>query len=225
MKKVIVFFLLLLPFNQFAQQIKPIQDFGVWTSLQLTKQWTDNLSFNSSTNFRLFNNASKLDKIIVELGGGYKLNKQFKLGVNMRNSYNKSRSGKIRNNNRFDLSLRYKKKLSKSFKLYYQLKFQQNFIDLLNSYTSQGYYTTTFRNKLLLKFKMSEKNKTYFSSELFRLSVPAKPAYFSNIRFLLGNKKRFKKTTFDLSFGYERELNSEAPLSFFFTRLIFSLNL
>ena len=225
MKRIILILFIPLSIMLHAQEIKTVQDFGVWTGYQLNKEKTDKLSWRIKNELRLFNNAASIDNLFFEYGLKYKLDTHFKMGINLRHSFKFSRAGAFDNNDRIDFNMYYKRELSKPLKFYYRLKFQQTFIDLFNTYTSHGYYKTAYRNKVLLKYKVNKKHRASISSELFRLAVPAKPAYFSKMRFVIGDKIKLNKNALNLALGIERELGTDNPLTFYYTRIVYGFNL
>jgi len=221
----IIILYLLLSSNLFSQQIKIVRDFGVWGGVNIEKELSKDFEINLEQQLRYYTNATKFDDYIIDFGGRYKMNKNFKLGANLRYTYNAKKWKKTENNYRYNLDLNYKAKISTKLKLYYRLRYQQEFINFsLESRTTNIYYSE-IRNKIKIKYNLHKKNKLYVSGELFRLIETFKEPYFNKIRFGVGDEIKTKIGNFNCSFGYEQEMNANYPLSFFFLKIIYTIKL
>lgn len=125
MKKLIVILLyLLFSINLFSQQIKVVRDFGFRGGITIEKDLCESFEFNIEQQIRLFSNATKFDDYIIDFGGKYKLNKNFKLGSNLRYTYNRKRTKDAENNYRYNFDLLYKSKFLPKLNLTYRLRYQ-----------------------------------------------------------------------------------------------------
>ena len=71
-------------------------------------------------------------------------------------------------------------------------------------------------------FNQSKKSKFYTSAELFRLIENFREPYFNKICFNIGKETKLKIGNLDYSIGFEQELYSDFPYSFFYFKTIYS---
>ncbi len=226
MKKANITLLLLIFCNTlFSQQIKVVRDIGFWGGINLEKELSDDIEINFEQQIRMYNNVSKVDDYFFDLGAKYKINKNFGLGANVRFTHNEKRWREADNEYRYNLDLRYKGKLASKLKLHYRIRYQQEFVDLLFKYKTTKNYHSSVRNKIELEYKANEKNEFYISGELFRLIESYKAPYFNKIRYFIGDKFKSKIGTFNCSLGYEQEINTNYPTSFYFFKTVYTLKL
>ena len=221
----IIILYLLLSSSLFSQQIKVMRDFGVWGGINIEKKLCTNFEINLEQQLRYYSNATKFDDYIIDFGSKYRMNENFKLGANFRYTYNARRWKETENNYRYNFDLHYKGNISKKIKLYYRLRYQQEFVNLFSEYQSTNIHYSAIRNKIKVQYSVSKMNKLYISGELYRLIETFKEPYFNIIRFHLGDNIKTKIGSFNCSFGYAQEINTNAPLSFFFLKTIYTLKL
>jgi hypothetical protein len=224
-KTIIIVFCLLLSKTHFSQQIKVTNDIGAWATANIKKKIAKNFVINLEQQLRFYENAVKFDDYIIDFGGKYKMNKNFKLGVNLRYTYNAKRSAESDNNYRYNLDLNYKGNVSKKLNFSYRLRYQQEFVNLLSEYKKTNVHYSGVRNKVKIKYDINKKNRIYVSGELFRLIETFKDPYFNKVRFYLGDEIKTKIGDFNCSIGYEQEINIDYPLSFFFLKISYGLKL
>lgn len=226
MKKVNIIVLLLIFSNTlFSQQIKVVRDIGLWGGINIKKELSEDFEINLEQQIRIYTNVSEFDDYIVDLGGKYKMNKNFKLGTNLRYTYNAKKWKDAENNYRYNLDLNYNGKLTTKLKLHYRFRYQQEFVNLLSEFNTTNINYSDVRNKIQIELKVNTKNEIYVSGELFRLRQLHREPYFNKMRFYVGDKLKTKIGKFNYSLGYEQELNANSPASFFFFKTIFTLKL
>ena len=159
----------------------------------------------------------------TDLGAEYRINKQFKLGAQIRYSYDRKKELDLTHDLRYSVDFKYRLKITKELKLDYRLRYQNKYIDLFE-FVDEHKQKAHLRHRLELGYKI--KNATvYASTELFREYVYFKKPAYNNLRFMLGTD--FKTTYGKLGFalGYEYELNDPYPFEFFFLKLSYTLKL
>ena len=208
-----------------SQQVKVTRDIGAWGGVNIEKTISKEFKINLEQQLRLHTNATKFDDYIIDFGGKYTLNKNFKLGANLRYTYNAKRLQDSENNYRYNLDLKFKSKLITDLKLHYRLRYQHEYVNLFSEYQPTNNNYSGVRNKVLIQYAANKQNEVFFSVELFRLIQTFRKPYFNKIRFYIGDNVKSERGRFNYSLGYEQELNSIDPLSFFFLKTIYTLKL
>lgn len=226
MKKAILILLSIIISNTlYSQVVKVTKDFGAWGGLNIKKELSGDFEINLEQQIRLYTNASRFDDYIIDFGGKYRMNRNFRLGANLRYTYNAMRWKDAENNYRYNLDLNYKSRISKKLELYYRLRYQKEFVNLFRAYEATNIYYSGVRNRIKLKYGINQKNRIYVSGELFRLMEVYREPYFNMIRLYLGDEIQTKAGDFNCSFGYEQEINTSYPLHFFFLKAIYTIEL
>lgn len=226
MKRLIFIILcLLFSINLFSQQIKVVRDFGVRGGVTIEKDLCKSFEFNIEQQLRLFSNATKFDDYIIDFGGKYKLNKNFKLGSNLRYTYNQNRTKDAENNYRYNFDLLYKNKFLLKLYLTYRLRYQHEYVNLSFRDHSENIKYSGIRNKVEVQYSVTHQHEIFLSGELFRLIQTYREPYFNKLRFYVGDEVKTKFGRQKYSFGYEQELNDKPTLSFFFIEAIYLLKL
>jgi len=208
-----------------SQQVKVTRDVGFWGGVNIEKTISKEFKINLEQQVRLYTNATKFDEYIIDFGGKYTINKKFKLGADLRYSYDAKRWEDPENNFRYNLDLKFKQKLISKFKMYYRLRYQHEYNNLLSEDLSSNLSKSGIRNKVKIQYAANKKNELYFSVELFKLIQIFREPYFNKIRFYIGDNVNSERGRFNYSLGYEQEINTNDPLSFFFLKTIYTLKL
>lgn len=208
----------------FSQEVKVVRDFGAWIGFNVEKEMSKKIEVNLEQQVRYYKNATKFDDYIVDLGVKYKMNKNFKLGTNFRYSYNAKRWKDAENDYRYNLDLLYSGKIFSKFNFYYRLRYQHEYVNFFEKPSSNIHYSG-IRNKLKLRYTVNKKNKLYVSCELFRLMEPFKDPYFNMLRLNLGDEIKTNIGNLNCSIGYEKEINTNYPLSFLFIETVYTIKL
>lgn len=226
MKKSFIILIYLLVSNTlFSQQVKYTRDFGFWGGINVKKKLYKDFEINLEQQLRFYSDAKKFDDYLIDICGKYKMNKNFKLGSNFRYTYNAKRWKEPENNYRYNFALFYRGDIYSRLTFHYRLSYQHEYENLFSEYESTNANHSQIRNRAKVKFKIDKKHRGYFSTELFRRREIFREPYFNNIRFYLGDEINYKSGEFSVSFGYEQEINSTYPLSFFFLKTIYTLKL
>jgi long-subunit fatty acid transport protein len=211
------FLLLLISNSVWCQEIKKTRDIGLWAGIganfDLNKKW--NAFLNQEV--RSFDNGIKLQKSISDIGVTYQINKQFKLGAGLRYSYDRKKDYTFTNDIRYNVDFKFKYKLIKHLSLRYRLRFQHNYINLF-TFTPDIEEKSNLRNRIRLQYTLKQ-HAIYFGVELFREFVVYKKPAFNNLRLDIGDRVKTRFGEFKYGLAYERELNEEHPLNFFFLKL------
>lgn len=226
MKKILIIVLVLLNNTLYAQQVKVIRDFGVWFGLIYEKKISKDFDLNLEQQIRTFKNSSLLDDSFSDLGLQYSINKHFDLATNVRYIYDAKRVKEPENNFRYNFDIEYKKTIRPRLNFRYRLRYQKEYVDLFSGFFApapQKIYSLSVRNKVRLIFKYNRTNRFFFSSEIFRLSELFREPYFNKARFFIGDKINSKIGRFDLAIGFEQEIGTEYPSSFFLIKTIYRI--
>ena len=224
-RPVIILLFLFISNTLFSQQIKVTRDFGIWGGVNIEKEISKKIEVNLEQQLRFYSNATQFDDYIIDFGSKYKINKKFKLGANIRYTYNAKRWKEAENNYRYNLDLLYKGKLSNKVSIRYRLRYQKEYVNLLSEYKRTNIHSSSIRNQIKVQYKADEMNKLFISAELYRLIETFKEPYFNLIRFHLGDNIKTRIGEFNCSVGYAQEINTSYPLSFFFLKTIYTLKL
>lgn len=224
-ESLLIFMFSILSYTMLSQQVKVTRDVGAWAGVSIEKKLGKDFEFRLDQQLRFYTNATKLDDYFVDLGGKYKINKNFRLGANIRFTYDQKRWKASQRNYRYNFDIVYRVFPTKKFSANYRLRYQREYVNLLSEDQSASSYSAAIRNGVKLKYALNKEHKVYVSGELFRRFESFRNPYFNKVRLLLGDEIQTKIGVLDVSFGYEQETNTEYPLSFFFGRVIYSLNL
>ncbi|MGK0280447.1 MAG: hypothetical protein ACI9RU_003230 [Litorivivens sp.] len=208
-----------------SQQLKVTRDIGAWAGVSVEKKLFKDFEIRLDQQLRLYTNATELDDYFIDLGGKYKINKNFKLGANFRFTYDQKRRKASERNYRYNFDINYRIAVVKKLAVSYRLRYQREYVNLLSEDQSTSGYSAAIRNRLKLKYELNKNHRIYVSGELFRRFESFRDPYFNKMRLFLGDEIRTEIGEFDVSLGYELETNATYPLSFFFVRVIYSLGL
>ena len=192
----------------------------MWFGVNVEKRLSKGLKLTISPEVRFHRDISKVEKSLLDLSLKYKINKNFRISGGLRYEYDMSDLFDKKNHLRYNLDFIYRQKMSKVVRMDYRLRYQKKYKDrFVGNQADHLINTVSYRNKLKVKYSYNKKNKLYFSAELFKTSKVHQPAYFSDIRVVVGDCLKTKIGTFDLSFGYQKEFKSDYPLSLYFGRI------
>ena len=224
MKKIFLFLLGVSFVTQsLSQEVVVLRDFGFWGGVSLEKKIKKDYTFKLDQQIRLNKDASTFDDYLAELEAEYKINKHFELGTHARYIYNQTRKGNKEENLRYGFEITYKNKLSEDLKFYYRLRFQKGEKDFQSSRTLD--YSSAFRHMVKFKYTKLKRVIPYTSMELFRVSRRFEDPEFHKWRIFIGSELKNKLGEIDIAMGYERELQTQYPFSFLFTKLIYTFKL
>ena len=223
LSKITVLILVLCSNFAIGQEIKTTRDIGLWTSLGIDYKFNKKWQASAEQQIRTFNNALKIKKSITDFGLDYKINKQFKLGSGLRYAYNREKDNLFSHNIRYNLDFKYKRKLSKKADLQYRFRFQSNFEGPFTGF-SDFRQTGKLRDRLKLAYEVGN-HSLYFGTELFREDIYYRKSRFIGLRLFIGDEIETSSGGLNYGFGYERELNQEYPLNYFFARVNYTFKM
>ena len=220
--RLLTIFILLISFNLFSQEVKKVNDIGLWTGVGVDYKLNKSYSVSFLQEIRLYESFKEIDKIISDVGIDYKINKEFGLGANIR-YYMEDKDGEpFAHDLRYNLDFKFKKKLSDAMNFKYRLRYQDVYESLFNEVPED--IVTTFRNKISVDYSLN-KHVIYFGAEIFRKRIVYKKPYFNKFRLELGDEIETKLGDFDCAIAYESELGETYPLQFFFLRVNYTFKL
>ncbi|XOV66641.1 MAG: DUF2490 domain-containing protein [Fluviicola sp.] len=213
--------LLLLVFPQAqAQDSTTVQDFELWTGVNLKKNVLDDkMRLGLSQEFRFEDNATSINNFFTEAELGYKFFKGFRVDVGYRFIRNNRNSG-YRSEGRFFSDINYKHKLDR-FKLGYRFRFQNQ--STLGASATDDDIVNKYRFRFKLDYNIRNwKFDPYFSSEIFIAQTTNRINYIPTITEEEARVSGFEKyrltigTSYDITkkmnigafYRYERELGS-----------------
>jgi hypothetical protein len=202
-----------------AQERVTVRDMGIWTGIGIEHDFRESYELSFNQEVRLYDNSTKVDEILSEIGLRYEIDKNFRIGADLRYMHNRRNDNSFSNDLRYNLDLRFKAEIIDRLRIRYRLRYQQLFgnfftLDRDNTYRTE----TNFRNKLQFDYSFKY-HQIYIASDLFREyefnTVPS----FKKLRICIGDKIDYKNGEINLTFAYERDLRKVHPLHFFFIKL------
>lgn len=224
-KRVILFFFLFISSFVFSQELKTVEDVGVWAGLRIDKKLSDHIKVSFEQQIRTFQDAKKLDDYLADFRLKYKINKHFYLAANIRYVYDKKRWKEKEEYFRYNFDLGIKKKVTDSWMISYRFRLQKGFKDVFTESVYTKKFSSVARNKIKIIYQLSKIHQLYTSAEIFKKIDNAKKSGFDKYRVYLGDEIHTGIGDFDCSIGMEKELNQEFPLSFFFLKMIYIIEL
>jgi hypothetical protein len=200
--------------NTFAY--KPVYpDFGLWNTLNLSYKYNNKVSFMFTQEWRLRENASRLNLFYTNLGIQYTIAKGFKTAFIYRHIDKYLHEGtyfSFRNRLMWDLSYKYN---FKQFSISYRHRAQAEWMDF---YTSDlGKIPQLFsRNKFEFNYNVNKKWSPYITTEFrIQLTDPRNNADDDNIsrnRTIVGVDYTHNKIySYGAYFLYQQEFNTVTP--------------
>ena len=211
--------LLLLSTPTIAQDSTTVQDFELWTGVNLKKSFLDDkMQFGLTQEFRFEDNATSINNFFTEAELGYKFFKGFRVDLGYRFVRNNRNSG-YRSEGRFFSDINYKHKFNR-FKLGYRFRFQNQ--SALGRDATDDDIVNKFRLRFKLKYNIRNwKFDPYFAAEGFFTQTTNRINYiptiteeervsgFEKYRLTLGTSYDItKKINVGAFYRYERELGS-----------------
>jgi hypothetical protein len=173
------FFIALLCYNSFAQNIK---DAGLWATFSVQKEITKKISLTLDQEMRLRENFQRLNLFYTNIGIDYKLNKNIKISPSYRFTQKKQLEPGFSYRHRFSLDVTAKKKLS-AITLSERVRYQTEVQDYYSS--RKGKLLEHYlRFKTDIKYTAPEKITPYFSCEFrYQITAPRGNEPLSNYGF------------------------------------------
>lgn len=211
----------ILPSSLISQEVKVVRDFNLWTGIELEKAITKNFTATLEQEIRFKNNASMINNYFTQAGIEYQINKNFSLGGKYRFIRNLKQNKSFENRSRYCFDLRYKGKI-RNISFRYRMRYQKEVesLDLLDQAIP---YEKYFRNKVEIRYTRLMDLTPYISAEIFELFQLQEYPEFNQARIMAGVKYTPGRIgSFDLEWGFDRELNSYLPYTFYITKINYS---
>ncbi len=201
-----------------------VNDAGLWTSIKVETKVVRDLTASIVHEFRFYENITELGTYYTEAGLDYKINKHFQVEVNYRFSQKRKVENYYSIRHRFNIDLKYNKKL-KPFEFKYKIRFQDQYEDIGRS-KDGGVAEYYLRNKLSLQWDLKKAYTPYVSVELYSpLNYPRFYA-FDNIRATAGIEYAFTKHhKIDLYYMIHKEVNVSQPFTYYVIGIGYSYKL
>ncbi len=219
MLRLIFLLFIIFSFHAYPQEIKITRDLAMWTELELEKSLFNKFDVNIRQELRMCHTISRIDDYIADIGIRYSIDKHFRIGVNGRYTCNLKRVGNFENNFRYNLDFCYLTNKIRSFRLYYRLRYQKEYIDPFTYKPNQHEYHSAVRNQIEVKYFFNNSCLLFSSAELFRQIDVFKEPEFNKWRFFIGHQYNFHYGNVHLALGMEREINTRYPCSMYIVKL------
>lgn len=202
-----------------AQDSTTVQDFELWTGVNLKKSFLDNkMRLGVSQEFRFEDNATSINNFFTEAELGYKFFKGFRVDVGYRFVRNNRNSG-YRSEGRFFSDVNYKHKMDR-LKFGYRFRFQNQ--NVLGADAIDDDVINKYRFRFKAEYNIPNwKFDPYFSGELFFSQTTNRINYvptiteeervsgFEKYRLTVGTSYDvMKKINVGAFYRYEREVGS-----------------
>lgn len=191
-----------------ANSQSQVNDAGLWVSGSLSARVSKKLEVSVAPEFRLKENLTELQSVFTDLGGQYKVTKQFFVNFTQRISA-RANDNFFEMRNRSQLGMGYKFEIN-NFDLVLQTRYQA----LINSARSETDpdLKSTVRSKVQLKYNGVKKYQFTASYELFHNAGLYGGMEWENWRASLQIERKYEKINF-FTLGYiiQRDLSSRVP--------------
>ena len=202
------------------------KDLWQWTTLSIDKKITPKTSVIFDEEFRLFENASRINLFHTNIGVSHKINSYFKVALVYRWIGKSQRDGTYSSRHRIYADASFKYKISPVI-FTYRARFQSQVRDV-NSSDEGTVPENYWRSKFDLKFDLNRAYKPYIAAE-YRYQ-------FNNNRLMEANNSfdrgRYyigcdyeinKKNSFGLYYMIQREFNVNDPETDFVIGIVYEL--
>lgn len=202
----------------FGQEIKVIRDFKLWSGVELEKSVGKNWKFMLEEEVRLQKNATEAGSILTEAGVEYTVDKNISLEAVWRYTRNRKKNNAFENRSRYAFDLNYEGEL-RALALHARLRYQKE-VESLNLFDLKIPYEKHFRTRVEFRYLQSGKFEPFVSAELFQLYELNSYPEFEKCRVLAGARIDVSKHgDAKISYGFDRELNSFFPSTYYILKL------
>ncbi len=210
--------LLVLCFPLVAQESKVVSDLGLWTGVSLEKSVKKDWTFALKQEFRFKEDISTLNNVFTQAGVRYRLNRNFALEGKYRLTWDKDDDGSMELRSRYSFDLRFKGRLE-YISIYYRLRYQKE-VKGMDLISVDEPYEKYLRNRIQVRYTDLKKIEPYLSAELFKLFELYQFPSYHYMRFLVGVRYNPGKIgVFNLAYGFNRELDSTLPATYYIIKL------
>ena len=185
-----------------------VNDAGLWVSGSVSVRVSKKIEISAAPEFRLNENFSQIQSVFTDLGGQYKITKQFFVNYTHRIG-TRSNDGFYEMRNRSQLGLGYKFEIQ-DFDLVLQTRYQA----LINNAGAENDpdLKSTLRSKVQVKYNGIKKFQFTGSYEVFHNANLYGEMSWENWRAAVQMERKYKKINF-FTLGYliQRDLTTKAP--------------
>jgi len=224
-KKVFLSLLIFLPLFSFSQ---PVNDAGLWTTINIEKKLKNNLSVFLREEFRLKENFSQINLFYTDIGAGYRPANFLKVAVAYRFVEKHLITGFYSTRHRLMLDIILKKKFG-DFDWAYRHRLQTEVRNVNSSENGRSpeWYS---RSKFIVKYDLQKKYTPYASCELrYQIDDPRSiesDQTWQSARYALGfDYELDKKNTLGFYCLIQREWNVSLPENQYIIGLEYSLTM
>ena len=208
-RKGVQYFFFIIAIFLSSRALGQVEDFGLWTTISLEKNFTKRFSVGLDQEVRLKENVTQLDQTFTNLGVNYKLFKFLKLSGTYRftQKYMLDESISFRHRFFFDITLRHKfNPIIVIFRSRIQTQVRAN------ESGPGSLFEDMNRNKLQLKLDLDKRYQPYVAAEMYyQLRDPknAENRYnFNNMRYQAGVDYEINRVhKIGAYFLHQREMN------------------
>ncbi|MEA1873297.1 MAG: DUF2490 domain-containing protein [Bacteroidota bacterium] len=207
-----------------AQETYVTNDLSLWTGLSVDKEIINDFNLKFEQEMRFYHNITQLDDAISNLELEYSINKAFKLGIELRYTYNKKRDLDLSHEGRYAFHFNYQIEPIKDLEFNYRLKYQQEYNEIDNL-DRNNEINTNWRHRLKIQWEKFDKHKIYLSAEYFRGNEQFRAPFHDKYRIILGDKMKAGPGEIGFAIGYEQELEHSFPIKMAILKLNYHFGL
>lgn len=207
-----------------AQETYITNDLSLWTAVSIDHEIINDFNLKFEQEVRFYQNMSQLDDAISNLELEYSINKQFKLGTELRYTYNKKRDFDLSHEGRYAFHLNYQIEPIKDLEFNYRLKYQQEYSEIDNL-DRNNEINTNWRHRLKIQWEKFDRHKIYLSTEYFRGNEQFRAPFHDKFRITLGDKMKAGPGEIGLAIAYEQELQHSFPIQMAILKLNYHFGL
>lgn len=206
-----------------AQELVKVQDLGLWTGVKLEKVFKEDFTVHLSPEFRFNESISELDQLFSELGAEYKVNRNFQFQGAGRYIINYKPDRTYSQDLRYNFDIQYKGQFKERFAFKYRLRFQRRHENYFHPIG--GGSEAAFRHRAALDYTLNDRHRFQFSAELFREIELHENPHFEKYRLQLSDDFISPLGEIEWAVGFDREIDTSTPLTYYFLRLYYTIPL
>lgn len=192
-----------------------VNDAGLWFSTGIEKKLNSRFSVSFNPTLRFNENISELGSAFIDAGTEYKINKRIRVSANYRLSSRKKLDDSYGIRHRFYADFSYRKKL-KQITLTYRFRVLTQYTEMLSS-EKGNIPQHAIRNKIQLKYETVTRYAPFLSGEIW-YGINYRQNQFDRYRLTGGFEFEINKySSMVLSYIFQREINSENPVTDYIT--------
>jgi hypothetical protein len=225
MKKLVAYLFVCCSLSAYSQATEPSQDAGLWTTLNLDKQFNEKLSVFLTEEFRMKENFSSVNLFYTDIGVEVRPVKFLKVSLAYRSIQKSLIDETYSFRHRLMLDITLKQKIG-NFALAYRQRLQSEVRDIYSSDNGNlpEWYS---RNKFSVKYDFGKAVSPYLAVELrYQINDPRlieSNGTWHRTRYILGMDYKINdKNTFGLYYLIQNEYNVKTPQTIYILGLEYS---